>query len=67
MDRISIQSKLLEMHSKAERAKEHARNYCDKCSELKMEIMQMKAQKLLLQAQALEEKQKQGTSGETKY
>lgn len=58
MDKISIRSKLLEMHSKAENAKELARNYRDRCDELKAEIIKMKAQKLQLQAQALEEKQK---------
>ena len=58
MDKISIRSKLLEMYSKAENAKELARNYRDRCGELKAEIIKMKAQKLQLQAQALEEKQK---------
>ena len=53
MDKIS---KLLETHSKAENAIELARNYRDRCGDLKVEIITMKAQKLL-QAQALEQKQ----------
>ena len=44
MDKISIQSKLLEMHSKAENAKDLARNYQDRCGEVKAEIITMKAQ-----------------------
>ena len=55
------------MLSKAENAKELACNYQDRCGELKAEIITMKAQKLQLQAQALEEKQKYDIFREMKY
>jgi len=58
LDKISIRSKFLGMHSKLECVKELARNYRDKCKELKIEVIQMKAQKVKLQAEALEQTQK---------
>lgn len=58
LDRINIHSKFLEMHSKVEGIKEIARNYRDKCKELKIELIRMKAQKVQIEADALEQKQK---------
>lgn len=58
LDKVCIRSRLLEMHTKVENAKEIARNYRDKCNELKKDVMQMKVQNDQLHVQALEEKQK---------
>ena len=46
------------MHTKVENAKEMARDYRDKCNELKKDVMQMKVWNNKLRVQALEEKQK---------
>ena len=58
LDRISIRSKFLEMHSKMEGIKEIARNYRDRCKELKIEVIRTKAQKVQMEAEVLEQKQK---------
>lgn len=58
LDRINIRSKFLEMHSKMEGIKEIARNYRDKCKELKIEVMRMKAQKVQMEAKVPEQNQK---------
>ena len=58
VDKVCIRSRLLEMHTKVENAKEMARNYRDKFNELKKDVMQMKVQNNQLHVQALEEKQK---------
>ena len=58
LDRINIHSKFVEMHSKMEGIKDIARNYRDKCKELKIELIRMKAQKVQIEADALEQKQK---------
>ena len=51
LDRISIHSNFLEMHSKME-------GYHDKCKELKIEVIRMKAHKVQMEAEVLEQKQK---------
>jgi len=43
------------MHTKVENAKEMARNYKDKCNELKKDVLQMKVR---LHVQAFKEKNK---------
>jgi len=58
LDKVCIRSKLLEMHTKVENAKEMAHNYRDKCNELKKDVMQMKVRNDQLHVQAVEERQK---------
>ena len=53
LDKVCIRSRLLEMHTKVENAKEMARNYRDKCNELKKDVLQMKVR---LHVQAFKEK-----------
>lgn len=58
LDKISISSKVLELHTMVGSAREPACHYRDRCSELKIQVMQAKAQNAQIQAQALDEKQK---------
>ena len=51
LDKVCIRSRLLEMHTKVENAKEMARNYWDKCNELKKDVMQIKVRKDQLHVQ----------------
>lgn len=56
MDKISIKSKILELASKEERAKEMVRFYRDRCSDLKCKILQIESEKMQLKLQTAHEK-----------
>ena len=58
LDKISINSKFLELHYKMEGIKEIARNYRDKCKELKIDVARVKAKNAQIEADALVQKQK---------
>jgi len=56
MDRIAIKSKILEARSKEEQAKEIACFYRDRCSQLKVEVLQINSNMAQLKAQYCHEK-----------
>ena len=58
LDKISINSKFLELHYKIEGIKEIARNYRDKCKELKIDVARIEAKNAQIEADALVQKQK---------
>ena len=58
LDKININSKFLELHYKMEGIKEIARNYRDKCKELKIDVARIEAKNAQIEANALLQKQK---------
>ena len=58
IDRVDIKAKMVELEMSRENAKEIARHYRDRCSELQIKNKQLEAKNLQTQALGLHEKQK---------
>lgn len=58
VDRIFIKSKMVELYQKEEKIKEMARHYRDRCEQLQVETLKLKAEKLQLIADGSKEKAK---------
>ena len=56
MDKIALKSKLMEIKSSEERAKELARYYRDRCADLKTKVVQLNSEKLQIKLQSTHEK-----------
>ena len=56
MDKIVLKSKMMEIKSSEERAKEIARYYRDRCTDLKTKVAQLNSEKLQIKLQATHEK-----------
>ena len=66
MDKIALKSKIMEIKSSKERAKELARYYCDRCTDLKTEVAQLNSENCKLNFKQLMKKTKSDISGEIK-
>ena len=56
MDKIALKSKVMELKSSEERAKELARYYRDRCTDLKTKVAQLNTEKLQIKLQATHQK-----------
>lgn len=57
IDKIDIKAKMTELEMSRESAKEIARHYRDRCSELQIKVKKLESKNLTIQAQGLREKQ----------
>ena len=64
MDKIALKSKLMEIKSSEERAKELARYYRDRCADFKTKVVQLNSEKLQIKLQSTHKKTKSDNSGE---
>lgn len=56
MDKIALKSKIMEIKSSEERAKELARYYRDRCTDLQTKVVQLNSEKLQIKLQTTHEK-----------